>query len=237
MQLQVKDTGLFAVDDKGGQPVLLGQLKKVQGSTLRYASVSTEQVKKNTLPDSVKPGFYFVRPDNTIVYFTGKDPGESGEGLADYVEVIDQVAQSPDGKVLVFAVSPTAIGTLFFYSWPDMQPMKGASFMYYQTDPNHITRWVNNAEVALEIFDEADDRQCKGDPCGDLSVYLFNPYTGMASPVVYGSDLCDYTIKDVAADRITVGRLCMPTPQAWSHITDDHKPYYETIPLPVRETR
>lgn len=124
----------------------------------------------------MEPAFYFIKPDNTIVKFTGASENPDDEhGLGLLLATVDHISMFPDGKVLAFSSSTLVIGELYFYTWPEMEWLNMNHVTYYQTDADRITRWVNNREIALEGHSDPGAR-------------IIN------TPLLDGSYLCDVTI-------------------------------------------
>jgi hypothetical protein len=223
----VKDGLLVFADTGAPLPDDMGKLSPVKNSDLTYAIIPSVDRDDRNLP--LRPGLYIVTRDGQVNYM------ETPEGSEYLGDLLTSIALSPDKEILVVGLFVFSIdGEWEFFSLADMKPLKHYRLnAYWQPAFESASLvWAGKRTVVAEQMGDAGNRACEYDPCGIVSVVVFDLDTGKVTVPIKGTDLCDYHVESVQDGRITATKLCLPTGAAWKNYPENEPTETVTAPLP-----
>lgn len=214
---------------ENGKPLSEGQgeLKPVEHSDMRFAIVNAFDVERDKLP--VRPGLYLVRPDGEATYFKW---ALDGQGPEDWENVV-AVSLSPDKDILALANFSILQGDWVFFNWPDVRPLDHPRAEGYWQSPRKSPSllWSGGRQVVVDYMALGGNRPCGYDPCGVVSVVVYDLDTGRFIAPLPGTDLCDYSVRSVKDGKITASAQCLPRVKDWKNFPGK-PPQTVVVPLP-----
>lgn len=124
-----------------------------------------------------------------------------------------------------------------FFVFPAFSPLN-KDVSYYSVENSEALVWVDSNTVMITDIHEPDarPRQCGYDPCGNSSVVLYSVSSGTTTPVLAGTDLCDYQLLSFDGAKVTAAKKCAKNVEDWADTTIKSKFTLstETTALPVK---
>ncbi len=221
-ELTLKGDRIFLVKD--GKSTALNQdmfpAQPIEDTGMRFLGVGADDAKKQ----GIAPGLYIFEGDGKSVAFAATD---AAEYCAD-------VKFSPGKTVLAMDAGMSLVRDWFFFSYPAMKPLGDTA--YYQTPDNPTLIWLGEEALLVSTMDvDTHNRSCGYDPCGPVSVNLYNLETRKSTKLLPGTDLCDYTLTgldEMAGGIVSAAELCLPSVKDWETYPGEKPTKNVTVKLP-----
>lgn len=155
------------------------------------------------------------------------------------IEQISALFLSPGGKTLAVDSGTWVVRAWDFVSYPALAS-KGRGIGYLSPDEGMADMlWVDDDHILTTTIDEKSGRPCGDyDPCGKRSVVLYQVSSGKTTPVLAGTDLCDYNLASFADNQVTAEKACGKKVADWKTDTSIQKNVKReriSVPLPGKK--
>lgn len=205
--------GKAALENNGStQPLPAEEFEvmKSTGGTLRFVTVSEDQLRKRHL----KMGLYLFTAEGQPAGFI------AGEAAS----FCHAVFLSPDQKILLMDSGTWLVRNLTAYSFPELKALRKDDLSYFSSEGIVDVAWNGNDAFLFNTLEESGGRTCDYDPCGPISVHQYSFATGKETTLKAGTALCDHTLQGVKDGSASIGSRCMKNVKDWKKFPE-HVPY------------
>lgn len=199
-------------------------VKKIKGSDLVFLTLDEDPAKRI----GKKPTLFIFDASGALAAETSAIPDAD-------IEQISALALSPKGSILAVDNGTWVVRSWSFVSYPALAPV-GKPVAYLTDEGLQDLIWVHDDAVLITIINENSGRKCADyDPCGLRSVALHRISTGKTTPVLAGTDVCDYGLFAFDGKSVTAIKTCGKTAKDWATADSKEKGLTqskESVPLP-----
>ncbi len=208
---------VFAADDAVVEPV--------RGSKLQFVTLDEDAAKRI----GKNPSLLVFDASGVLAAETSDIPDVD-------IEQISDLSLSPAGNILAVSHGTWVVRDWSFLTFPGLAPAgKSISHLSGGEDRADIA-WVDGDRVLVTVLNEKSGRTCGDyDPCGKRSVVMYGIRAGKVTPVLAGTDLCDYELGSFDGKVVTAHKACAKTVKDWDSADSMEKGVTRstiTVPLP-----
>ena len=219
--------GEMTYESGGKKTVFTGDdaaVQKIKGSDLVFLTLDEDPAKRI----GKKPTLFVFDASGALAAETSAIPDVD-------IEQISALSLSPKGGVLAVDNGTWVVRSWSFVSYPALTPA-GKPVAYLTDEDLQDLVWVNDDAVLVTVINENSGRKCADyDPCGPRSVVLHRISTGKTTPVLAGTDVCDYGLTGFDGKSVTAIKTCGKTAKDWASADSKEKGLTrskENAPLP-----
>ena len=199
-------------------------VEKIKGSDMVFLTLDEDPAKRI----GKKPTLFVFDASGALAAETSAIPDVD-------IEQISALSLSPKGGVLAVDNGTWVVRSWSFVSYPALAPA-GKPATYLTDEGLRDLIWVNDDAVLITVINEKSRRKCADyDPCGPRSVVLHKISTGKSTPVLAGTDVCDYGLTGFDGKSVTAIKVCGKSAKDWATADSKEKGLTqskESAPLP-----